>query len=126
MEVDVEKIIQSEIAAKIIENMNPEDIQKIMEASLAKTLKEVLSPWKVESAIKDKVQIYLEEYLAQSEVQDRIRIETWRCADELIGGVVAVAMSRGQEAIKSNYSKFVKDISYDSVLAAMRAKRKME
>ncbi len=123
MEVDIEKIIQAEIAGKIIGSMKPEEITRLLEASLSKTLKEVLSPWKIEDAIKNDVQKYLEEYLKNPEVQDRIKAATMKCADELMSGVIAVIISNSQKGIKSDYSNFIGNASYDSILSTVRKER---
>ncbi len=125
MEANIEKIIQAEIAGKIIGSMKPEEITQLLEASLSKTLKEVLSPWNIEGAIKNDVQNYLEEYLKNPEVQDRIKASTMKCADELMSGVIAVIISNSQKGIKSDYSNFIGNVSYDSILATVRAAREV-
>jgi uncharacterized membrane protein YheB (UPF0754 family) len=126
LEIDMEEIIRGQIANKILTNMPPEEMKKVLEASLAKTLKEVLSPWKVENIIKSDVEKYMGEYLKQPEVQDRIRAYAQKNVDELMCGVIAVIVSKAQDGIKNNYNNFVGKVSYDDVLAKVRAGREAQ
>lgn len=107
--IDIEKVILSQVAQKVIESV-PEDVRiKILEESLTRCLKEILKPWHVQEAIKNDVNRYMVEYLKRDDVQKRIKEATERNVSELMDGVIRIVISESQEAIKSSYKKFLKE-----------------
>ncbi len=108
MDVNVEEIVRIQVAQKIIETMPEEERKKILEASLTKTLQEALRPWTVENAIREDVNKYMAEYIKQSEVQQRIKKATEKNVDKLMEGVIYTIIENSQNAIKSEYEKFIK------------------
>ncbi len=108
MDVNVEEIVRIQVAQKIIETMPEEERKKILEASLTKTLQDALRPWTVENAIREDVNKYMVEYIKQSEVQQRIKKATEKNVDKLMEGVIYTIIENSQNAIKSEYEKFIK------------------
>ncbi len=108
MDVNVEEIVRIQVAQKIIETMPEEERKKILEASLTKTLQDALRPWAVENAIREDVNKYMAEYIKQSEVQQRIKKATEKNVDKLMEGVIYTIIENSQNAIKSEYEKFIK------------------
>lgn len=104
---EVERIILADIAKKVIEVMPEEKRREVLEASLTQCLKEVMKPWHVKGAIEKDVNAYMLEYIKQPEVQERIKIAVQKSVDELMDGVIRSVVISSQDAIKSNYKKFV-------------------
>lgn len=108
MEFDeVERIILNDIAKKVIEVMPEDKRREILEASLSQCLKDVLKPWNIKGAIEKDVNAYMMEYIKQPEVQERIKISVQKSVDELMDGVIRSVVISSQDAIKSNYRKFI-------------------
>lgn len=103
----IEEAILCQVAGKVVEALPEEERRKILEGSLTKTLSEILRPWTVKEAIEADVHKYLIEYIKQPEVQQRIRIATERAFDELMTGVINSIIHASQDAIKSQYRKFL-------------------
>lgn len=105
---DIEQIILSDVAKKVIDTLPDKEKTKILEMSLTATLKDVMKPWNIEKVIEKDVNRYMEEYLKRTEVQERIKISVEKSVDELIDGVIRVIIEKSQDGIKSNYTKFMK------------------
>ena len=103
----MEKAIMCHVAGKLLEALPEEEKKKILEASLTKTLQDVFKPWHVEQAIKDDIKRYMAEYIRESDVQERIKAETRKAFDKLMGGVINVIVVSSQDSLKSEYRKFV-------------------
>lgn len=103
----IEKAILTDVARKVIEAIPEEKKREILEASLSQSLKEIMKPWHVQDAIKYDVNKYMAEYIKQPEVQERIKVTTQKAVDELMDAVIRSVVISSQDAIKSNYRKFV-------------------
>ena len=103
----MEKAIMCQVAGKLIDALPEEEKKKLLEVALTKTLKEIFRPWNVEKAIENDVKIYMAEYVKQPEVQERIKIATQEAFDKLMSGVISAIVTSSQDAIKSDYRKFI-------------------
>ena len=104
---DIEEIILTQVAAKIIDTIPEKEMKKILEVSLATTLKDILSPWNVKDAIEADVNKYMLEYIKRSEVQEKIKLAAENNVDKLMDGVIETIIVSAQDSIKSKYVKFV-------------------
>ncbi len=104
---DMERAIMCQVAGKLIEALPEEERKKLLEASMIKTLKDMFRPWNVEQLIQKDVEKYMAEYVQQPEVQQKIKIATQDAVDRLMEGVINSVVIASQDAIKSEYRKFV-------------------
>lgn len=105
---EIEQIILTQVAQKVLESLPEEQKRKVLEMSLEKTLGEVLRSWHMEQAIKDDVNRYMNEYIKRYDVQERIKIATQGAVDKLMEGVIRSIIIASQDNIKSKYEKFLK------------------
>lgn len=103
----IEEAIMCQVAGKIVDALPEEEKRKILEGALTKTLSEALRPWAIKEAIEADVHKYLVEYIKQPEIQKRIRTATENAFDELMTGVINSIIYASQDAIKSQYKKFI-------------------
>ena len=109
MNINIKDLVRSQMAQQIIAAIPEEERKKLLEASLTKTLKEALRPWAVESVIKADIEKYMVEYLKNPDVQEGVKKATEEAVDELMVGVIYTIIYKSQDAIKSNYEKFIKE-----------------
>lgn len=105
--INLDKVILNDIARKVIDTLPEEQKIAILRESFAKTLHEILRPWNVEHAIKDDVNRYMVEHIKRPEIQDRIKKETEKAVDKLMEGVIQSVIISSQDAIKSQYKRFI-------------------
>ncbi len=105
--INIEDIVRTQVAQKILESISVEDRNKVLKESLSKSLKEALRPWVIEKAIKEDVERYMIEYIKDENVQLKIKKSVQERVDVLMNGIIEVIISGAQDDIKSDYRNFV-------------------